>query len=75
MIIAIQSLLGFAGDLSRGMLVNWTLLISVSATAVVGIIFGSAIAHKIEDQKLKTAFGWFVLIMGASIMIEQLRHF
>lgn len=75
MIIAFQSLLGFAGDLSRGLMVNWSLLGPVVAFAVIGIILGSAVAHKIKEQKLKIAFGWFVLVMGVTILLEQLRHF
>ena len=75
MIIAVQSLFGFAGDVSRGAHVDWKLLILVSAVAVVGIIFGSTLAHKIEEQKLKTAFGWFVLFMGTGIFLEQFSHF
>lgn len=74
MIIAVQSLLGFAGDVARGIEVNWTLLQLVSISACAGIIAGSAIAHKIKEQKLKVAFGWFVLILGSGIFIEQLRH-
>lgn len=74
MIIAIQSLLGFIGDVSRGIVVDWFLLGTVAAIAAIGIIAGSAIAHKIQEAKLKTAFGWFILIMGAFILIEQVRH-
>lgn len=74
MIIALQSLLGFAGDISRGLFVNWSLLGSVTAFATFGIVVGSAVAHKIKEQKLKTAFGWFVLVMGITILFEQFRH-
>ncbi|MGE0631948.1 MAG: sulfite exporter TauE/SafE family protein [Pseudobdellovibrionaceae bacterium] len=74
MIIAAQSLLGFVGDVSRGIIVDWTLLGVVASIAAIGIVIGSAIAHKIKESNLKTAFGWFVLIMGAFILIEQLRH-
>lgn len=74
MIIALQSLLGFAGDISRGITVDWTLLGGVTAVAAIGIIIGSAIANKIKEQKLKIAFGWFVLLMGTFILIEQFRH-
>lgn len=74
MIIALQSLLGFAGDISRGLTVDWSLLGTIAAFAVIGIVIGTAIAHKIQEQKLKTAFGWFVLAMGITILFEQLRH-
>jgi uncharacterized membrane protein YfcA len=74
LIIAVQSLLGFAGDLSRGAVVDWPMLGASAAIAIAGIAAGSAIAHKLEEQKLKTAFGWFVLIVGAAILIEQFCH-
>lgn len=74
MIIALQSLLGFAGDVSRGLKFEWTILAMVATIAIVGIVVGSALAHKIHEQKLKIAFGWFVLFMGAAILIEQFRH-
>ncbi len=74
MIIALQSLFGFAGDISRGISVDWSLLSTVVAIAAIGIVVGTAVANKIKEAKLKVAFGWFVLIMGAFILIEQLRH-
>lgn len=74
MIIALQSLLGFAGDVSRGTNFEWSLLLRVAVISIFGIVVGSAFAHKIKEQKLKTTFGWFVLIMGGTILIEQIRH-
>jgi uncharacterized membrane protein YfcA len=74
LIIAFQSLLGFAGDVSRGFTVDWFILSSVATCAVVGIIAGSLVAHKMNEQKLKAAFGWFILIMGLTILTEQLSH-
>ncbi|MEK6773522.1 MAG: sulfite exporter TauE/SafE family protein [Bdellovibrionota bacterium] len=74
MIIALQSLLGFAGDVARGASVEWSRLGIIATIAVIGIVVGSAVAHKIKEQQLKTAFGWFVLIMGFTILVEQFRH-
>lgn len=73
-IIAFQSLLGFVGDVSRGMNTDWTLLGTVTAFAIAGIVVGSKFANKIKEQELKTAFGWFVLVMGLTILIEQIHH-
>lgn len=75
MIIAFQSLLGFAGDVLRGINIDWSLLGSVVAFAVIGILAGSMGAHKIKEKELKQAFGWFVLLMGLTILIEQFQHF
>lgn len=70
-IIAVQSLIGFGGDVIRGSPVSWELLSLIAAIAVIGIVVGSAFAHKVKEQNLKTAFGWFVLVMGTTIFIEQ----
>lgn len=74
MIIAAQSLFGFGGDVLRGLEVNWPLLGLVAIFAASGIIIGSLLTNKIKEQKLKTAFGWFILCMGTTILLEQLRH-
>jgi uncharacterized membrane protein YfcA len=46
-------------------------LLIFSGIAVIGIFMGSALSNKVSGEKLKPAFGWFVLIMGVYIMIER----
>lgn len=74
LIIAIQSLLGFGSDVMRGFAIDWALILAIAVISIAGITIGASIAHKVQEQKLKTAFGWFVFIMGVTIIIEQLRH-
>lgn len=69
-IIAAKSLLGFLGDISNYE-IDWAFLLLFSALSVVGIFFGSFFASKIDSQKLKRGFGWFVLVMGAFIFIKE----
>lgn len=71
-IIASKSLLGFLGDLGRGQMIDWTFLLIFSAIAVVGIFAGAALSKKISGDKLKPAFGWFVLVMGIYIIVKTL---
>ncbi len=69
-IIAAKSLLGFLGE--EGLMgFDWVLLGKVSAFALVGIFIGSFLAKKISGDKLKPAFGWFVLVMGIYIIIKE----
>jgi len=71
-IIASKSLLGFLGDLGQGgQYINWNFLLLFSAIAVVGILLGAQLSKKISGDKLKPAFGWFVLIMGVYIIIKE----
>lgn len=73
-IIAIQSLTGFLADMAARGAPDWRLLLSVASVAAVGIAIGSALSKKFKESVLKKAFGWFVLLMGAGILVEQARH-
>jgi hypothetical protein len=46
-------------------LVNWPFLLNFS-------FIGSAFAPKIDSDKLKRGFGWFVLAMGGYILVKEL---
>lgn len=71
-IIAAKSLLGFIGDIQGGEVIDWTLLSTFTGLSVVGIFIGIFLSKKIEGNKLKSAFGWFVLVMGIYILIKEL---
>ncbi len=71
LIIAAKSLIGFTGDLGNSTM-NWTLLLSVSALAIAGIFLGDRLSKRIDGNQLKKGFGWFVLVMGLYIIIQQL---
>lgn len=70
LIIALNSLIGFTGDIGH-FVIDWTFLISITLIAVTGIFIGGFFAKKINDEKLKKAFGWFVLVMGIYIIIKE----
>ncbi len=71
LIITINSLFGFLGDLFNEK-VDWELLLSVSALSIFGVYIGSRLSEKIQGEKLKRGFGWFVLVMGIYIVIKSL---
>jgi uncharacterized membrane protein YfcA len=71
LIIAAKSLIGFTGDLQHHEL-DWKLLITVTVLAIAGIFVGSTLSHKIDGNRLKKWFGWFVLIMGIYIIVKEL---
>ena len=70
LIIALNSLIGFTGDLGHFM-IEWKLLLRVTLIAIIGILIGGQLAKKIEGEKLKKAFGWFILIMGIYIIAKE----
>ncbi len=70
-IIAINSLLGFLGDIGQ-INIDWPFLLIFSALSVVGIFIGVYLNKFIDGSKLKKGFGWFVLIMGIYIVYKEL---
>ena len=71
LIIAINNLLGFTGDIFHTT-VNWSLLLPVTAAAVAGIFIGTKLGEKIQGERLKKGFGWFVLAMAVLIILKEL---
>lgn len=71
-IVSLQSLIGFLGDILRHQIIDWKLLFFFTLASIVGIFIGNFISKKVEDEKLKTSFGWFVLAMGIYIIIREL---
>jgi len=71
-IVSLQSLIGFTGDMMGDQIIDWKLLFLFTLASIVGIFIGNFISKKVEDDKLKTSFGWFVLAMGVYIIIREL---
>jgi len=71
-IIALKSLIGFTGDLESGMAIDYKFMLIFSAFAIGGIIIGSNLTKLVPNEKLKPAFGWFVLVMGILILVKEL---
>ncbi|GIM49187.1 sulfite exporter TauE/SafE family protein [Capnocytophaga stomatis] len=72
-IIAIKSILGFIGDLQNySEIIDWELLMIFSVLSVLGIFVGIFLSGKIDGTRLKSIFGWFVLVMGVYIFVKEL---
>ena len=72
LIIALKSLIGFTGDLGSGLEIDYKFMLFFSAFAMVGIVIGSYLTKFIPNEKLKPAFGWFVMVMGVYILAKEL---
>lgn len=70
-IIALKSLIGFVGDMKTSETIDWKLLLFFTLSSVIGIFIGIYFAKKIPGDKLKKAFGWFVLLMGIYIILKE----
>lgn len=73
-IIAINSLVGFSGDLFT-MEMDWPFLLKVTALAIVGVHFGNVLSKRVSNTQLRKGFGWFTLAMGFYILGRELLKF
>ena len=70
-IIAINSLMGFLGDVLNYPM-DWKFLLSITSLAILGIVIGNNLQKKISAIQLRKAFGWLILFMGSWILIKEL---
>jgi len=71
LIITINSLIGFIGDI-QNTLIDWTFLFMFTTISVIGIFIGLYIQHFINEKMLKKIFGFFVLVMSVFILFKEL---
>ncbi len=71
LIIALNSLIGFLGDIGRHP-IEWKFIMIITAIAIAGIFIGGFFNEKVNSDKLKKGFGWFVLVMGIYIIVKEI---
>lgn len=71
-IIAINSLFGFIGDLQT-LDIEWAFLLVFTGISVLGIVLGVFLSKFISGKKLKKSFGYFILIMATYIIYKELK--
>ena len=50
----------------------WPVTLIVTGMAVIGALIGSRVVGRIHPDKLRKAFGWFVLVMAVFILSQQI---
>lgn len=85
LVVAMKSFAGLAGyvftiggdsliSLNPATTFNWPVTLIVTAAAIVGALIGSALVAKIHPDKLRKAFGYFVLVMAVFILSQQIGY-
>lgn len=72
LIVAINSLIGFTGDILNLPQINWNFLSFFSIIVVSGVFAGIYLNRFLDGEKLKKVFGYFVLAMAMVIIIKEL---
>ncbi|GAB3771166.1 sulfite exporter TauE/SafE family protein [Spirosoma horti] len=71
LIIAVNSIVGFLGDIHHTDL-NWNFLLPFTGLSIIGIFIGMYLAQFIAPDKLKKGFGWFVLAVAVYMISREL---
>ncbi|WP_439558362.1 sulfite exporter TauE/SafE family protein [Dyadobacter sp.] len=71
LIIALNSLIGFVGDIGH-FTIDWPFLLKITCIAVAGIMLGGVLGKHVNSDHLKKGFGWFILVMGIYIITHEI---
>lgn len=71
LIITINSLIGFLGDVQTT-IIDWPFLLFFTSLSVIGIFIGLFIQKYLNEKILKKVFGVFVLIMSLTILYKEI---
>ncbi|GAB2563870.1 sulfite exporter TauE/SafE family protein [Leucobacter ruminantium] len=70
LVIVMNSLAGFAGN-ALTVPLDWPFVLAFTAIAVAGSLVGAKLAGRIPERALRRGFGFFVLAMGALVLIQE----
>ncbi len=71
LIIALNSLVGFGGDLMHHH-IDWAKLFPITVLGISGTFLGNWLSGKMPGSRIKKIFGWFILLTGMFILGKEL---
>ena len=70
-IIALNSLIGFLGDV-QNILIDWKFLSFFTGISIIGIFIGIYLNKYVNESQLKKGFAYFVLLMATFILVKEI---
>lgn len=71
LIIAMNSLIGFIGDI-QNLTIDWLFLIKFTSISIIGIFIGIYTNKFVNDQQLRKGFAYFILAIAFFILFKEL---
>lgn len=71
LVIAMKSGAGLAGYL-LSVHIDWAVVVAFAAVAIGGSVMGARLSGRVSEAQLRRGFGYFVLVMGALVMVQEL---
>lgn len=70
-IISLKSLIGFLGDLSIGMMIEWILLSKIVILTLIGVFIGTLLNQRLNATKLRQSFAYFIILMAIFMIFKE----
>lgn len=70
-VIAAQCLFGFVGEIQARESIDYSFVGSILVPPFFGILLGTWLNKKARAARLKTSFGWFLLVIGIAIVTHE----
>lgn len=71
LIIAAKSLIGFLGEIQVVESMDYGFVATVITLPLIGIAIGTQLNRRVSAARLKSTFGWFVLVMGLYVVARE----
>lgn len=72
LIASAKSGIGFLGEMSTNSNIDYELIFKFTGFALVGIAMGTFLSDKVSGYRLRNYFGYFLYLVGAVILINEL---
>lgn len=74
-IIALNSSVGFIGDISTGTYIDWNFLVLFAIISIAGMAIGTRVSAKINPHQIKKIFAYFIITMSIFITTKEIFKF
>jgi len=74
LLVAVNSFVGFLGDVHSNPLMDWKFLFIFSAFSIAGLITGNYLHNFIKGDTMKKYFGWFILLVAILMVVKELSR-
>ncbi|MFN8310731.1 MAG: sulfite exporter TauE/SafE family protein [Chitinophagales bacterium] len=70
-LVTANSFIGFLGDLQASTTVDWKFLMLFIGCSIAGVLLGIGVSSKINNQKLRMLFGYFMIGLGIFVFCKE----
>lgn len=74
LLVALNSFIGFLGDVHSNPAMDWTFLFAFSSCSIAGVLIGTYLHRFIHGDAMKKYFGWFIVSLAVLMIIKEISR-